>query len=55
MVERGDRIDAVALRRCDDRSVDHAERQIEVLLHQLSNAFPVGLEYWLNHQLASSQ
>src|SRR6266851_7172947 len=54
-VERRDRVETVALGECHDRRVHHSERQVEVLLNQLLDALPVGIQDRFDRKLAGRQ
>jgi hypothetical protein len=41
-IHRGDRCEPETFGDCDDRSVDHAEAEVQVGVDQFDTAFPVG-------------
>jgi hypothetical protein len=55
LVKRGDHVHLAALGQRDHRSVDHPQRQVEILLHQLIDTRPVRVGHRLDHQLAARE
>ena len=55
LVERGDHVHLTPLGQGDHRSVDHPQRQVEILLHQLVDARPVRVGHRLDHPLANRE
>jgi hypothetical protein len=55
VIEGGDRVGLESLRERDDRRIDDPEREILVLLRQLGDAGPVGVEDGFAEQLGGGE
>jgi hypothetical protein len=51
-VERRDRVGPVPFGQSDDSGVDDTKRKIEIAFGEFGDAFPVGIEHWLDNHLA---
>ena len=55
VIEGGDRVGLESLRERDDRRIDDPEREIVILLGQLGDAGPVGVEDGFAEQLGGGE